>query len=757
MRRIRAYFIIIFLFLLSFTLPLFSSANEILSDTKTETILRGVTRTDASVHMGSYRLAYHYITADLTEPHLKLELLKSSRGVDVLETVSQLAATEPDTVAAMNADFFSRFSGGLGFSLGAEIKDGALIASPIEPDKMATALVSEDGTVDFSYLTLTRTVTAPNGQSHVIRHTNKHTTYFGDVILYTHDFNNGMTPAPGGNAIEVVVENDLVTDIRIGKESTPIPQGGYVLASDIGMNGFLGNNLQIGDKVTLNLTAAPDLSHIETAFGGGTLLLKDGTIPDFTHNAAGYQPRSAIGVDRTGTKVFLLAVDGRQSLSRGMTQTELAKLMQSIGCRNAMNLDGGGSTRLLAASNESSALRVVNSPTEDRKVINAVGIIGTAGVGAPVRLAIRAPQSVILQGDTLPVTYQAYDEYDHAVSPPDTVTFGMSGCEGEMQGASLHPTSPGQAYVSAFSGDLISDALSFTVLNSVSGISLPGNLSVAVGASVMPEITVFGDGLTAPVHTLSPFRITCDPSVLKVSDTGLTGVSRGITPVTFSYGSVSTTVLAVVGDASGAMRLPANDYRDPLIGSKDSGYVFRVGARNQRETCLADLTNAKLEALLSSANLGAFLGNAVPDPSRLTVGKLARKDEANALFLSLDIKKGGILLTDSNQWDTIDNAMHNSYAHHVFFLIDQPVSDWSDTEDYETFRKYLRKESRDRNIFVISPGERNTLQMDGTVRYFTVADSARGADTYEKITSLTALSFSLNGGDISYRWVPVYE
>lgn len=743
--------------LLLFTLPLGISANEIIRYTTTQTIVRGVTRTDVTKHMGSYHLAYHYITADLTEPHLKLELLKSNKGVDVLDTVSNLAATDPNAVAAMNADFFSWYSGGLGFSLGTEIKDGDLLASPIEPDKMATARVSNEGIVDFSYLTFTRTVTAPGGESHVIRHTNKHTNYYGDVILYTNDFNYGKTPAPGGNAIEVVVENDIVTDIRIGLGSVVIPENGYVLASDIGMNGFLRNNLSVGDRVTLSVTASPDLSGVETAFGGGSLLVKNGSVPSFTHNASGYQPRSAIGVDRSGTKVYIVAVDGRQTSSRGMTQTELANLMIELGCYQAMNLDGGGSTRLLAASNDSPTLKVANSPTEDRKVINAVGISSTAPVSAPAYLEAFAPQNVILKGDTVPLSCKAYDEYAHPVAPPGEITWGMSGTDGEMKENAICPTSAGYAYASAFSGDLISNALSFTVIDSVSGISLPGNLSLNVGEAITPDITVFSGGLTAKVHSAALIQISADPSILKTENGVLTAVSQGVTPVTFSYGNVSTTVLAVVGGSTERTRLTPNQYADPMMGTKDSGFVFRVGVRNPEETCLADLTNAKVGQFLSSANKSAFLGSSDTGANRLTVGKLARADEGNCLFMSLDIKKGGLFGTDSNQWDTIDNALRSSFAHHVFFILNQPMNKWTDKDDQKAFFDYLTKESTDRNIFVLCPGDRNTLKIDGNVRYFTLADSAKGADPYEKITSLSCLSFSVNGGDISYRWIPLYE
>lgn len=53
-------------------------------------------------------------------------------------------------------------------------------------------------------------------------------------------------------------------------------------------------------------------------------------------------PRSCIGYIEPG-HYCLVVVDGRQKASRGATLPELAKLMQSLGCKQAYNLDGGAS------------------------------------------------------------------------------------------------------------------------------------------------------------------------------------------------------------------------------------------------------------------------------------------------------------------------------------------------------------------------------------------------------------------------------
>jgi hypothetical protein len=75
-------------------------------------------------------------------------------------------------------------------------------------------------------------------------------------------------------------------------------------------------------------------------------------------------PRTALGLDRDGSMLWLVVVDGRQSgYSEGMTLDELAALMKEIGCWDAINLDGGGSSIMLVAK-EGKSLSIMNRPSD---------------------------------------------------------------------------------------------------------------------------------------------------------------------------------------------------------------------------------------------------------------------------------------------------------------------------------------------------------------------------------------------------------
>jgi len=115
------------------------------------------------------------------------------------------------------------------------------------------------------------------------------------------------------------------------------------------------------------------------AVSGESMLVTGGqVIPDL--DDVNLHPRSAIGFSRNGRYLYLVVVDGRQPLySEGMTLSELARLMVSIGAQYAMNLDGGGSSTLVVEGSDGLP-RVLNSPIDnyipgrERPVANHLGI-----------------------------------------------------------------------------------------------------------------------------------------------------------------------------------------------------------------------------------------------------------------------------------------------------------------------------------------------------------------------------------------------
>ncbi len=111
------------------------------------------------------------------------------------------------------------------------------------------------------------------------------------------------------------------------------------------------------------------------AITGNQFLVEDGAISVVDDREM--HPRTAIGIDRSSHRILLLVVDGRQQRSRGYTMVELADLMIDLGADEALNLDGGGSSTMVARHH--GRVGVVNSPSDgfQRSVANAVEVLYT--------------------------------------------------------------------------------------------------------------------------------------------------------------------------------------------------------------------------------------------------------------------------------------------------------------------------------------------------------------------------------------------
>ena len=74
----------------------------------------------------------------------------------------------------------------------------------------------------------------------------------------------------------------------------------------------------------------------------------------------GRYPRAALGL--APGRLIAVACDGRSRSEAGLTLEELARVLVSLGCHTALNLDGGGSTSLISGG------RLRNKPFADQNV-----------------------------------------------------------------------------------------------------------------------------------------------------------------------------------------------------------------------------------------------------------------------------------------------------------------------------------------------------------------------------------------------------
>jgi exopolysaccharide biosynthesis protein len=98
---------------------------------------------------------------------------------------------------------------------------------------------------------------------------------------------------------------------------------------------------------------------METAVGGGPVLVQNGEIAISNNEELKFagkaindkHPRTAIGYTRDN-KLIILVIEGRNKAAHGATLIQEAQIFKELGCLEALNLDGGGSSCMLVNGKE---------------------------------------------------------------------------------------------------------------------------------------------------------------------------------------------------------------------------------------------------------------------------------------------------------------------------------------------------------------------------------------------------------------------
>ena len=296
-----------------------------------------------------------------------------------LATVSQQAATLQCArpVAAVNGDFFVIRPGPYqGDPLGLHIAQGELISSPTGP----SFWIDKEGQPHIGQVMAQFRAVGPDGVS--VPFVLNEERGDNEAVLYTPAVGPSTRTKDG---LELILERagegawlPLRPATSLDARVKAVTEGGNAELTPTTMVLSIGPMLAErlpakapGSMLTLHLQTVPDLAGCVTAIGGGPILLDEGRSPAWPPPQPRH-PRTALGWN--DEQFILVVVDGRQEgLSVGMTYPELASLMKRLGCRYAVNLDGGGSSTLWLDG------RVMNSPSDgrDRPVANSLVVVAT--------------------------------------------------------------------------------------------------------------------------------------------------------------------------------------------------------------------------------------------------------------------------------------------------------------------------------------------------------------------------------------------
>lgn len=307
----------------------------------------------------------HLIAVDLDERSLRLDYASPTK-VAATDDVLDLARVR-GALAAVNGDFFDIGRTGAPLGVGRSAPRG--LFNGRASGWNSAFFLTRKGRAQVGEVNLRGRIAERPGAA--ITNFNSHFVAPGGIGVYTARWGS----SPGYAATqgqETDVRMVVVRDGRVVANRATLRPGkpihGLVLIGR-GEGATQLRKLRTGPAtVRWSLRGRPSM-----VITGSTFLIDDGVVQ--VVDDAEMHPRTAIGIDRDTNEVLLLVVDGRQSTSRGLTMVELAQMMTDLGADEALNLDGGGSSTMVAR--EDGSLQVQNTPSDGSLRPVANGLVVT--------------------------------------------------------------------------------------------------------------------------------------------------------------------------------------------------------------------------------------------------------------------------------------------------------------------------------------------------------------------------------------------
>lgn len=743
-------FISVLLSIIFLTYPSLAKATYLYTETQKETVANGIVYETRNILTENTWIKAYIAYVDITNPNTQIKVMTSQKGSSYLENVKSMAERENATVA-INGDFFNMTSSQTNM-LGMVYKNGELISSPAK-DNQASFVVTEDNEVIMDYFSLDANVISPQGYSCPIYQINKVPVSGGAITMLTSAWGSKTW---GNGLSELIVENDIVKEKRVASDGAgDMPSNGYVLVTNAEVNSFF-DNFEVGDTVTVETFISPDIDNIKEATGGNTVIVENGEVAKFTGNVSGYAQRSSVGISKDKKTLILVATDGRQDDCRGLTQTELAKLMISLGADKAINLDGGGSTTFVK-KDSSGKMSVQNNVSSLRAVSTAIAATDKGIKGKIAKQGVlKADKDTILLHDSVKLEAQFYDEYGLKFETSDNAVKFFDAQGNSLKDGVFMPQSTGKHTVYAACNDVICSA-DITVTDKINSIDITSDDNIELENGKTFEIKVVA-------YDTEGNRISVNPKLIKWESTNNNiKVKDGI----ISANKKESAIISAGYDGK-------YDYITVNRNENDKKAPFAISAEDEFKGSLKDGTKI---AVSGSIPNGLTLLNRYFSLERLKKLKnyeksfvtknyyssLESQNIKQANGYSVYIKDGTAFATISTSNGKLKNASEwaNLYIASTgtsknLVIITEKAPDELPNEEKIRIKKILGDASeRNKNVFYVYSGYKPQVNIENGIRYISCPEVSEYKTTNMEYNKdyCAYVEFYVNGNEIKYDFV----
>jgi hypothetical protein len=367
-------------------------------------------------------LTINVATVDLSRPELVLEVEKGRGDLYGSETVPamvrRLGASGTPPIVGINGDFWGLRS----VPINIFVDEGIVWRMPWRSDSGQRRAI-------FAFNETERFIGLPEFEFRIASAENR--DYFVKLdglnlpdaaavaIGYNRAHGTTTPPLPAGyTLIELALASDVVLpNTTTNATITNVSPTGTTTLGPLVMALHLKDApdwLRTGAALEVCPTLIGISGPVTGIMGGGPRLISNGeknvdrfSMEEGFGRPRDKHPRTAIGLKADGSTLVMVTVDGRQPRrSVGVSFSELADLMEELGCVDAMNLDGGGSTTMVIEG------RIVNFPSDPlgpRSVSNALFVRRLAEPGPLAHLDIQIQEGRLAAGLPLSVSIEGRD------------------------------------------------------------------------------------------------------------------------------------------------------------------------------------------------------------------------------------------------------------------------------------------------------------------------------------------------------------
>ncbi len=661
--------------------------------------------TQTSLHLinkttTSQQLRVFYLTVDLTNPIVDIKAVvandKLSGGGTVKSMATSHSTDKKNYFAGINTDFFVTAGNAtngvsmVGSPVRASMADGEIYRTSGASTAWPNFFIDTNGNPNIGALSFDNGTATDGNQT--VKFTTVNTDAANDAVsLYTPTF-YGVINQPGlnGNCAEVIAKPVTEGDfVQVGKPlvleitsdvtttgNREIPEGQYAIVGRGTAIEFI-NGLEIGEQVTLTASASIDGSAVYPTdlATGNPWILKDGVRLDSESDrgdASARHPRTSIGYNSDKTRLIMMVIDGRSSISAGVHTKELADMMLYAGATDAINVDGGGSSTLYTE-----ALGVRNNTSDGHERAVASGMFVVANIPQDDNIteirfkdwAMECPK----YGIYTPIFY-GYNQYGILIDTDvQDVTISCDPRLGEItnEGKTFYATGEGTyALTATYNG--MTASIPVTVAESENVSLRLSNVLIDNKREYQVEVNALVKEDLMPLNPVALSWASADTDIAEISESGvLKGVANGNTTVTGSVGDFTGTMNVTV-------EIPEADHM-PVIRdfNTDNWSIAQTGGTDQT---VSELENGfKLSYTGNNVSRGAYLSvnfggiNVWSLPESFHI----RINPGNATVKKIAMNAENALGEKITSWAGIETELPKNQATDIYM----DLNSWCDTDD----------------------------------------------------------------------------